>query len=98
MGTALLVITSLCLYFFPAIYGKDKRNAGAIFALNLFLGWTLVGWVVALVWAVSKDNKPVRVVQNKVSVADEITRYKNLQEKGLITEEQFLAKRDQLMK
>jgi threonine/homoserine/homoserine lactone efflux protein len=24
-------------------------------ALNFFLGWTLVGWVVALVWAMSKD-------------------------------------------
>jgi hypothetical protein len=24
---------------------------GAIFALNLLLGWTLIGWVVALVWA-----------------------------------------------
>jgi hypothetical protein len=23
----------------------------AIFVLNLFLGWTFVGWVVALVWA-----------------------------------------------
>jgi hypothetical protein len=32
-----------------------KHNAGAIFALNLLLGWTLVGWVVALVWALAVD-------------------------------------------
>ena len=25
----------------------------AIFFLNLFLGWTLIGWVVALAWACS---------------------------------------------
>ena len=25
--------------------------------LNLFLGWTLVGWVVALVWAVTAKDK-----------------------------------------
>src|SRR5437879_5552301 len=34
---------------------NKKQNAGAIGALNFFLGWTLVGWVVALVWAMSKD-------------------------------------------
>jgi hypothetical protein len=42
--------------------GKEKvtyhgrKNKGAIFVLNLFLGWTLIGWVVALVWAVSEDK------------------------------------------
>src|SRR5882757_4628229 len=34
---------------------RNKRNVGAIFALNFLLGWTLVGWVVALVWALSHD-------------------------------------------
>ena len=28
----------------------------AIFALNLFLGWSLVGWVVSLVWSLSYDE------------------------------------------
>lgn len=53
-------ILGLCLllliYFLPAMMGGRKRNAGAIFVLNLFLGWTLVGWVVALVWACTKDE------------------------------------------
>ncbi|WP_231969555.1 superinfection immunity protein [Polynucleobacter necessarius] len=31
-------------------------NIGAIFALNLFLGWSLIGWVIALVW-VMKDEE-----------------------------------------
>jgi len=37
----------------PAIIAGRRHhpNATAITALNLFLGWTLVGWVVALVWA-----------------------------------------------
>lgn len=48
---------ALCaaLYFLPTIIGLHKRNAGAIFVLNLFLGWTLIGWVVALVWALTTD-------------------------------------------
>jgi hypothetical protein len=39
------------LYFLPAIVGRDKRDAAGIFLLNLLLGWTVVGWVIALVWA-----------------------------------------------
>ena len=30
---------------------RKRPNAGGIFALNLFLGWTLLGWVLAFVWA-----------------------------------------------
>ena len=55
MGTAIIIIILLAVYFIPTMAGAKKRNAGAIFVLNLFLGWTLVGWVVALVWACTKD-------------------------------------------
>jgi len=53
----LLIAVSLFIYFIPYIVATQnkKQNAGAIGALNFFLGWTLVGWVVALVWAMSKD-------------------------------------------
>jgi len=47
----------LWVYFIPAAvaYYNEKKNFPAIFVLNLFLGWTFVGWVVALVWAIIKD-------------------------------------------
>lgn len=45
-----LLIAAL-LYFLPSIIGHGKRNFGAIFLVNFFLGWTIVGWIVALVWA-----------------------------------------------
>ena len=44
------------LYFLPVIIGRRKRNARAIFALNLLLGWTLLGWVGALVWALVREQ------------------------------------------
>ncbi|WP_255532745.1 MULTISPECIES: superinfection immunity protein [unclassified Polynucleobacter] len=55
--TVLLTLLSL-FYFLPfaIAFNKKRANSGAIFALNLFLGWSLVGWVVALVWAM-KDEK-----------------------------------------
>lgn len=54
----LLVIILITLYFIPIVVATltQKRNASAIFLLNLFLGWTFVGWVVALVWACAKDR------------------------------------------
>jgi len=53
--TFLLVI----LYMVPAIVAaaRKKRNAGAICVLNLVLGWTVIGWCVALVWASANDAK-----------------------------------------
>ncbi len=45
------------LYFLPSIValGRSKRDTAAIFVLNLFLGWTAIGWVIALVWALKQD-------------------------------------------
>src|SRR5580704_12338777 len=51
----ILMTVSLGVYFLPTLCGMKKRNAGAIFALNLLLGWTLIGWVVALVWALTVE-------------------------------------------
>ena len=58
MGTILAVlIVGLPIYFLPVIVAinKKKKQEVAIGVLNLFLGWTFIGWVVALVWAVMED-------------------------------------------
>lgn len=49
------VIFGVAIYFLTTIAARGKKNANAIFILNLFLGWTLLGWVVALVWANMED-------------------------------------------
>ncbi len=48
------------LYFLPTIIAwvRAHYNRVAILALNLLLGWTVVGWVVSLVW--SFTNPPPR--------------------------------------
>jgi ABC-type Na+ efflux pump permease subunit len=55
---SLLVILPL-LYFLPSILGRKKSNAKAIFWLNFLAGWTFVGWIVALVWALTVEAKGV---------------------------------------
>jgi hypothetical protein len=44
------------IYFLPFLIAliRNHVDSTAIFVLNLFLGWTFFGWVVALVWAVKK--------------------------------------------
>jgi uncharacterized membrane protein len=56
MGGVILLIVILLIYFLPSIIGGKKKNANAIFLLNLFLGWTLIGWVIALVWAATYEK------------------------------------------
>lgn len=53
------IIVCGILYFLPMIVAmlRGKANAGAIAVLNFFLGWTLIGWVVALTWACMAENK-----------------------------------------
>lgn len=55
----LVPIIGLFLYFLPALVASDRKspNTTAIFVLNLFLGWSLIGWIVALVWACSGENR-----------------------------------------
>lgn len=57
LAVILGLVVILALYFMPTIIAnsRQKRNIGAIFALNLLLGWSLVGWVVSLVWALTVD-------------------------------------------
>jgi hypothetical protein len=47
----------LLMYFLPTVIAaaRGKRDVGAIFVLNFFLGWTFVGWIISLVWALKHD-------------------------------------------
>lgn len=64
----LILLFVFPLYFLPAIIAKTRKNANTtgIFILNLFLGWTFLGWIVALIWAFSSGTKhsPTVVVNN----------------------------------
>lgn len=61
-----LIIFWGCLYFLPTIIAmvRSKSNRGAILLLNLFLGWTFIGWIVSLVWALAAEpeTQPQQVI------------------------------------
>ena len=49
----LLLAGGLIVYFIPnwVANARKHHNANAIFVTNLFLGWTFIGWVAALIWS-----------------------------------------------
>jgi hypothetical protein len=59
-------IPFLAIYFLPALIAvsRKKTNRTAIILLNLFLGWTFIGWIAALVWACTTNNEPQTIVVN----------------------------------
>ena len=45
----------IALYFLPTIIasGRHLHERTSIALLNFFLGWTFIGWIVALIWAIA---------------------------------------------
>ena len=55
IAAIIFLIFALFLYFVSAIIALDRKllNFGSIFIVNLFLGWTFIGWVGTLAWALA---------------------------------------------
>lgn len=49
----------LAIHFLPSFIATNRKhpNAMPIFVVNLLLGWTLVGWTVALAWSLIALDK-----------------------------------------
>ena len=86
-----LLLIFFGIYFIPtlvAIY-RYHKNRNSIVVINLFLGWTLVGWVVALAMAVTNnvEKRPVftpdkRNTRNRELREPKKTPYEMLQEQN----------------
>ncbi len=63
VGTGLFAIgVAVCVYFFPTIIAlhRDVRNKWSAVVVNVLLGWTLIGWVVAMAMAARTVEPVVR--------------------------------------
>lgn len=63
----ILAFALMALYFVPTILARRRGKAGTpqmhpnnpgVFVVNLLLGWTVVGWVIAFVWATWPFDTP----------------------------------------
>jgi hypothetical protein len=65
---ALLVLVAfLACYFLPTLIAaiRGKLGTGGVFFVNLFLGWTVVGWFVSFIWACSGRTESDNAVEAK---------------------------------
>lgn len=64
-GASLLLvwlIFAFALYMLPSIIALAKRNKRTkVILFNIFLGWTVVMWIISLVWACKRDEEPEQV-------------------------------------
>ena len=88
-------------YFLPLMIAslREHDSAVGVGLLNLLLGWTFLGWVAALIWAVSgkhtTEPSPV-TVQNQSrneSVADELEKLVGLKDRGVLSELEYDAQK-----
>ncbi len=58
VSVAPIMLLSLAIYFIPTFVASKRKHPQKtpILLLNIFLGWTFIGWVVALIWATLKDK------------------------------------------
>lgn len=94
------VILFIIIYFLPWIAASKKqhKNKEAIALVNLFLGWTLLGWFIALVWAATDGSKSVVVKKTDESSIDKLSKLSDLKEKGVLTDEEFYEQKKKILK
>ena len=54
-----IVLILITLYFIPSIIAikKKHKDLSKILMINIFLGWTIVGWIISLVVVINKQKK-----------------------------------------
>jgi len=60
----LVLLILALLYFLPTLVAAHRgHNIALILVLNLFLGWTVIGWFILLIWALVSCPPYYRVVR-----------------------------------
>ena len=93
----IVLLVAAVLGLIPANIAKNKGHS---FGLWWFYGWMLFIVAIIHVQFISDLNKPTEgqsVVPSSVDTAEEIRKYKKLFDEGVITEEEFQAKKKQLL-
>ncbi|QAX85903.1 iduronate sulfatase [Pseudomonas sp. DTU12.3] len=101
-----LLFLMIATYFLPSFnaFSRKHPERWPIFMLDLFLGWTIIGWVVSLVWSVSSTQsadtihvQPQSQSQSEEDKYQKLERIGSLKEKGLLTESEFEAEKAKLL-
>jgi len=99
-----IVIVIIFTYFLPSIIAssREHHNSTALFFANLFFGWTFIGWVVCLIWALTNKSEDTTIINNNTnnedaSVADELEKLLKLKDAGILSEDEFRSQKEKIL-
>ena len=60
------ILFMVLMYWLPTVVAILRKTPSAIgIALfNFFLGWTGIGWLIALIWALAAQHRHVIIIEN----------------------------------
>lgn len=98
----ILMVIAFVAYFLPTFIAAKRNhpNGNGIGLLNIFLGWTGIGWLASLIWSVSAihqdrpESKPLQPVDDKYA---QLERLAALKYKGAISEHEFETEKAKLL-
>ena len=95
MESIITLAVAAALGFIPANIAKKKGHS---FGLWWFYGWMLFIVAIIHVQFIEDYNAPKKEMNNITPHSDEIKKYKELLDQGVITEAEFNRKKEQLLK
>ena len=88
------------IYFAPTVvaFMRGVSSPWSIVVINTLLGWTLIGWVVALAMAVrSTTDAPVMPSAPVPDMTDRIGKLADLHREGLLSDDEYNAAKQRLL-
>lgn len=84
------------IYIIPIFVALKRKHPQKfpIACLDIFLGWTVLGWIICLVWALS-DTKLEK--NNKSNKYEDLERLQRLKDNGTISEEEFEKEKQKIL-
>ncbi|PBJ02113.1 superinfection immunity protein [Pseudomonas sp. ACN5] len=97
-----LLVVAFVAYFLPTFIASKRNhpNGNSIGLLNIFLGWTFIGWLAALIWSASAIQKTASiptVSKRTDDKYDQLERLATLKEKGAISDHEFESEKAKLL-
>lgn len=106
----LYIALMLFIYFLPSMIAiqRSHKNLIGVILVNFLLGWTMIGWVVAIVWAFLRNESEDKASANQTGTGrvdeskpasniDQLEKLAALKERGLLTDEEFEREKAKLI-
>ena len=57
--TLVILLAAMWVFFVPTMEAYKRRHSkrNTIFHVNFWLGWTVIGWIVAFIWSQTDDSE-----------------------------------------